>query len=155
GVPAMAVGFFALDEIADPTKKLKGRGMALAGIITGGVGTLAGLIVVPFFGGMILDVLAARQKVQKADLVSQRGPECVRNLGQLGKAFRSYHEAHGHFPAPAIYGEGGKPLLSWRVALLPYVGEKSLYNEFHLDESWDSSHNKSLLSSLPGVFDCP
>ena len=40
-------------------------------------------------------------------------------------------------------------MLSWRVALLPYLGEDALYKEFHLDEPWDSLHNKKLIKSLP------
>jgi hypothetical protein len=44
------------------------------------------------------------------------------------------------------------PLLSWRVALLPYLGEEKLYKEFHGMEPWDSAHNKKLLARMPKVF---
>jgi hypothetical protein len=37
---------------------------------------------------------------------------------------------------------------------LPYLAEKSLYDEFKLDESWDSPHNKTLLARMPAVFAC-
>jgi RNA polymerase sigma factor (sigma-70 family) len=57
----------------------------------------------------------------------------------------------GRFPAAAIINDG-KPLLSWRVALLPYLGEKGLYEKFHLDEPWDSAHNKPLLEQMPNVY---
>jgi hypothetical protein len=40
------------------------------------------------------------------------------------------------------------------VALLPYLGEESLYNEFKLDEPWDSLHNKRLLKKLPKSLQC-
>ena len=43
----------------------------------------------------------------------------------------------------------GSPLLSWRVAILPYIEEDSLYKEFHLDEPWDSPHNIQLLPRMP------
>jgi len=42
--------------------------------------------------------------------------------------------------------------LSWRVYLLPFIGEKSLYEQFHLDERWDSPHNKSLLTQMPAIY---
>jgi prepilin-type processing-associated H-X9-DG protein len=70
-------------------------------------------------------------------------------------AFHEYHNKHEHFPAPWLAGRDGKPLLSWRVALLPYLGYKSLYARFHLDEPWDSPHNRALLSEMPREFACP
>src|SRR5262249_50595397 len=58
------------------------------------------------------------------------------NLKQIGVAFHNYLSNHGAFPASAIYGKDGKPLLSWRVALLPYLEQEALYREFKLDEPW-------------------
>jgi hypothetical protein len=59
-------------------------------------------------------------------------------------------------PAHAIYGKsGGKPLLSWRVELLPYLGQQHLYSLFHLDEPWDSPHNLKLVPLMPTVFRNP
>jgi hypothetical protein len=49
----------------------------------------------------------------------------------------------------------GKPLLSWRVAVLPYIEEDALYREFHLDEPWDSPHNKPLIDRMPAVYRNP
>src|SRR5262249_38557599 len=46
----------------------------------------------------------------------------------------------------------GKPLLSWRMLLLPYLDQKELYKEFKLDEPWDSTHNRKLLAKAPAVF---
>jgi hypothetical protein len=45
--------------------------------------------------------------------------------------------------------------LSWRVAILPQLGHQALYERFHLDEPWDSPHNRSLLAEMPQVFACP
>ncbi|MCL2349569.1 MAG: DUF1559 domain-containing protein, partial [Planctomycetaceae bacterium] len=58
-------------------------------------------------------------------------------------------------PNYAIFDANGTPLLSWRVALLPYLGEKELYSQFHLNEPWDSEHNKTLLDKMPKVFADP
>src|SRR5581483_1997574 len=76
-------------------------------------------------------------------------------LQQLGLAMHNYHDAHGHFPTNAIYSKNSKPLLSWRVALLPYLGHNDLYKQFKLDESWDSEHNKQLIEKMPDVFRSP
>jgi prepilin-type processing-associated H-X9-DG protein len=73
-------------------------------------------------------------------------------LKQIGLAMHNYHDVFAAFPASAIYDKAGRPLLSWRVQLLPYLDEEKLYKEFHLDEPWDSEHNKKLLEKIPEVF---
>jgi hypothetical protein len=78
-----------------------------------------------------------------------------KNLMQIGLAMHSYHDVHKTFPAAAIYDKQGKPLLSWRVAILPFLEENALYKEFHLDEPWDSPHNKKLLARMPKVYRSP
>src|SRR5439155_2486972 len=77
------------------------------------------------------------------------------NLKQIGLAIIKYHDANGHFPTAAIYSKNDKPLLSWRVAVLPYLDEDALYRLFKLDEPWDSKHNKPLLAQMPSVFAAP
>ncbi|MGW8258219.1 MAG: DUF1559 family PulG-like putative transporter, partial [Thermoguttaceae bacterium] len=76
------------------------------------------------------------------------------NLKQIGLAMHFYHEANKHFPAAASYSKDARPLLSWRVMILPYLAPK-LYNQFHLDEPWDSQHNKKLIDKMPAVFKSP
>ena len=57
-------------------------------------------------------------------------------------------------PGRGDRGPNGTPLLSWRVAILPYLGEseKALYGQFKLSEPWDSPHNKALLAKMPRVY---
>src|SRR5262245_31376213 len=63
-----------------------------------------------------------------------------------------FDDNKGTFPAPAISSKDGKPLLSWRVAILPYLGEKDLFKRFKLEEPWDSDHNKQLLAEMPKIY---
>jgi hypothetical protein len=77
------------------------------------------------------------------------------NLRDLGIAMHSYADVKKTFPAWASYSKEGKPLLSWRVHLLPFLGQEALYKEFHLDEPWDSEHNKKLIPRMPGVYKSP
>jgi hypothetical protein len=79
----------------------------------------------------------------------------INNLKQIGLAFHNFHDAMGAMPAAAAYGDAKKPLLSWRVALLPYLEEGDLYKEFKLDEAWDSPHNKKLIGKMPKVYAPP
>jgi Protein of unknown function (DUF1559) len=76
----------------------------------------------------------------------------IENLKKLGLAMHNFNSANGSLPAAASYGKDGKPLLSWRVALLPYLGQKALYDQFKLDQPWDSEHNKKLLDKMPNVY---
>src|SRR5262245_50271856 len=67
-----------------------------------------------------------------------------------------YCEYNGRrFPAAAICGKDGRPLLSWRVQILPYLEEEKLYKQFKLDEPWDSQHNLALLPQMPTVYRSP
>jgi prepilin-type processing-associated H-X9-DG protein len=97
-------------------------------------------------------LLPATQAAREA----ARRAQCVNNEKQIGLALHNYVSAHdGRFPRPALTGRDGKPLLSWRVELLPYMEADALYRRFHLDEPWDSPHNKALLESMPTLFTCP
>ena len=51
-----------------------------------------------------------------------------------------------------IVSRDGKPLLSWRVAILPWVDEMELYKRFHRDAPWDSEHNLKLMREMPRVY---
>jgi hypothetical protein len=67
-----------------------------------------------------------------------------------------YEEAEQFYEPPrAIFDDEGKPLLSWRVLILPYIDQKDLYQQFHLDEPWDSPHNKPLIAKMPSIFQDP
>jgi hypothetical protein len=111
--------------------------------ITSGSGAGAGVAVAL----LLPAVQAAREAARRA--------QCTNNLKQIGLAMHNYHEANESFPPAAIVGADGKPLLSWRVAILPYLGEEALYKEFRLDEPWDGPHNQALAARMPAVFICP
>jgi hypothetical protein len=56
----------------------------------------------------------------------------------------NYASANGSFPPAAACDANGKPLLRWRVLILPYMDQDSLFQRFHLDEAWDSPDNMPL-----------
>ncbi len=79
----------------------------------------------------------------------------LENLEQIGKAMLEYHKKNKSFPPAAHFGDGDKPLLSWRVLLLPYLGERDLYDQFKMNEPWDSPDNKPLADQIPEVYKTP
>lgn len=89
-----------------------------------------------------------------ADRIAYRRTRSAENLKRIGIASRTYLDRHDKMPATIRSGEG-TPLLSWRVAILPFLQEQGLHGEFHLDEPWDSPHNKTLLDRMPAVFALP
>jgi hypothetical protein len=75
------------------------------------------------------------------------------NMKQIALAIHNYHATYNRLPANIE--KDGKPLLSWRVQILPYIEEGRLYEQFKLDEPWDSPHNAALLDEMPMVYHNP
>jgi hypothetical protein len=73
------------------------------------------------------------------------------NLKRLGLGVHSYENNYGKLPGNVM--KDGKPLLSWRVQLLPFLpGGSKLFDEFKLDEPWDSEHNRKLIEKMPAIY---
>jgi hypothetical protein len=115
-----------------------GSRLAAWGISLGVMTILAYPCLLPFL------CLGGREAARRAQFVS--------NLKEIGFALNSYQNAHGCYPPAVVRDSAGKPLHSWRVLLLPYMDQSSLYEEFHLDEPWDSPHNQTLLPRMPYVY---
>lgn len=92
--------------------------------------------------------------VRRARMASTR-TRSANNLKQILLACHSYHDRYNGFPPAAICDKNGKPILSWRVAILPFIEQEALYKQFHLDEPWDSEHNKKLIAMMPKTYRLP
>ncbi len=86
----------------------------------------------------------------------------VINLQKIAQAILSdarasdpKHPDGRRFLPQAIFDRKGKPLLSWRVRILRHLDQGDLYHQFHLDEPWDSEHNKKLIADMPEVYRNP
>jgi hypothetical protein len=73
------------------------------------------------------------------------------NLKHIGLAFHNHHDVNGAFPSN-FKTKDGKPGLSWRVAILPFIEEEELFKQFKLDEAWDSDHNAKLIDKMPKLY---
>lgn len=74
------------------------------------------------------------------------------NLKQISLALHNYNAAYDRFPPQCLANAAGERLLSWRVLILPYLGEQELYDQFRMDEPWNSPHNLQLAERIPDVF---
>ena len=80
----------------------------------------------------------------------------VANLRTISEATHAFAGVYGHLPAGVVgRGTGTGTWLSWRVQLLPFLGEEALYKRFKLDEPWDGPTNKPLVAAMPKVFASP
>jgi hypothetical protein len=79
------------------------------------------------------------------------------NLKQIVLAFLNYQDTYKTLPSPKGGQGPTKGRLSWRVAILPYVEQQELYQQFKLDQAWDSAANKKVLetSAMPKLFASP
>lgn len=103
----------------------------------------------------VAKLLAALEPAARAVRVAAMRRESVNRLKQLGLAMHNYHDVYKHFPLPASLNKEGKQLLSWRVLVLPFIEQADLYRQFHLDEPWDSPHNRKLIDKMPDIYRSP
>ncbi|GAA4425037.1 DUF1559 domain-containing protein [Bremerella cremea] len=92
--------------------------------------------------------------VQQARSAARR-MQSMNNLKQIILAMHNYHDTYRTFPPEANLDKDGKKLLSWRVLILPFLEQNTLYEQFKLDEPWDSEHNKQLIQFMPEVYRNP
>ena len=143
GIPAIILGVIGLRAVGRSGGRLRGRGLAVGGIILGTLGTLCtGLALLSVPGGMAVRNQAAKQQSRN-------------NLKQISLALINYGDTYQRLPPAVVYDRDGRPLYSWRVLILPFIEEEQLYRQFHLDEPWDSPNNRPLLAQMPKVYAPP
>jgi hypothetical protein len=104
--------------------------------------------------------------------LSKIDPECPparsravrQSLHKLATAMHKYHDDMGFLPPPTTMSDPGivmdgqpvkGPGVSWRVLLLPYIGEEDLFKQFDLRQPWDSEKNKKLIEKMPKNYAPP
>ena len=106
------------------------------------------------FGRLSVLVLRRLGADPKQDTLDQNKAKCADNLASLAEIIFDHVQEKRTYPTAAIYSKDGKPLLSWRVALLKSIDE-DLLEEFKADEPWDSPHNKKLIKKMPKIYALP
>lgn len=111
--------------------------------------TLPGLTTAtPLLIGMLLPAV---QQVREA----ARRASSMNNIRQLALACLNWESAYQALPPAFNTDQEGQPLLSWRVHILPFIEAGDLYDQFRLDEPWDSPHNFALIEKMPAVYGHP
>lgn len=156
GIPGLICGVMGLRQIEASERpgapvRYTGRNRAILGIVLSGIMAFT----TPVTIGLLLPAVQAAREAARRTVCAGHGKQIAlafHNAADVNARSRRVRDMM--FPL-AIVDPDGRPLLSWRVALLPYLGEDALYREFHLDEPWDSPHNLALLPRMPAIYACP
>lgn len=115
-----------------------------------------------FLFGLIAAVLAfvatgdaapakKEKEVPLGPITAEQLDESENNLKQIVLAYHNYNDTYGFLPTNQI-SKDKKPLLSWRVQILPFIEQDHIFKQFKLDEPWDSEHNKKLIDKMPKLY---
>ena len=155
-VPALLLGLSALREVNQSDGRLRGRGLAIAGMVLGGVGTVGCVVFLVALGLLHLREAGARTT-------------CNNNLRRLGQVVNLYHDVHGHFPAGTVANAALPPeqRWSWHASLLVFL-ERDQPNDFktpglwkdasaamHVHEPWNAEANRATVNTRLRNFVCP
>lgn len=114
------------------------------------LGCLAPVVILVLLIPLLLPALqSAREAARRA--------QCMNHMKQIALALLNYETATGRLPPAYLTDADGKPMHSWRVLILPYMGaaEQKLYNAYDFDEPWDGPNNSKLADQMPAVYRCP
>lgn len=140
-LPHFAVG---ATELPSSKKERKTAGIAIATVVSVIlVGCL--LYAIIRFGGDTVNRITSNRDQSQA----------INNLERIAAAMNAYAADNGTYPPPMTVDANGTPLHSWRVLILPYLGEEDLYNGFDLSVGWDDPQNMQAAYEMPSVYQHP
>ena len=117
------------------------------------LGWIAAVMVgIVLFGSLaFLAVRAGNRSVVTLRAGRQRTAS-MNNLTRIASALNTYAAVHGTYPPPVLKDRAGKPLHSWRVLILPQLGENDRYDLIDLSKPWDAPENMAAMEGSPPVF---
>jgi prepilin-type processing-associated H-X9-DG protein len=83
-----------------------------------------------------------------------RRMQCSNNLRGIGIEFHNWHEKFKHLP-DAITTDEGLPPRSWRIELLPYLEDSTLYDAYDIEQTWDAPDNEPIARTPVKMLRCP
>lgn len=125
----------------------KSNSTAIIFIILGVAGGAMLLMMLICIGLLLPAVQAAREAARRM--------QCQNNLKQIALAMHNYADVYKALPPAYTVDANGKPLHSWRVLLLPFLEQQSLYQQIDLSKPWNDPANKALSELVLPVYACP
>lgn len=96
-----------------------------------------------------------KKRLQEIRKFMTQATGSVGNLKKIGEALIKYEKEQGYFPPAIVNGPDGRPWHSWRVLLLPYLGQKDLYEAYDMSKPWNDPQNLTILDRIPDVYRDP
>ncbi|MGE0760920.1 MAG: DUF1559 domain-containing protein [Pirellulaceae bacterium] len=113
------------------------------------------LVVIAIIGVLVSLLLPAVQAAREA----ARRMQCTNHLKQLALACHNYHDVHRGFPHnnPQVLRGDGKRYVQgpWTLALLPFLEQNSLYDQWNHNLGFGEGTNRTLVSQPVSVYRCP
>lgn len=142
--------FTALPRPGDGRDRGTGRSVVLPGRLVRFVAALLAVSVVTVFIVLAVFRYGGRSIARISEGRTRAGS--IANLEKIALALNNYAADHGSYPPPVIRNAAGKALHSWRVLILPYLGEDELSNRYDQRLAWDDPKNLYLQWEVPPVF---
>jgi beta-lactamase regulating signal transducer with metallopeptidase domain len=92
---------------------------------------------------------------------AQSSADSIQRIRQLALAMHNYADTNRRdpdgckLPFSAITAKGSEHKHSWRIAILPYLEESAIYEQYRFEEAWDSEHNRKVTAEMPDCFRHP
>ena len=115
------------------------------------VGLIVLVVVVAIVGILIALLLPAVQAARTA----ARDVQSSNHLQQITLAVHNYHDAYRQFPYGASVNKDDKPTMSWRVGILPFLGNVNVYDQIDTSKSWQSPENRGFNDEIIESFNSP
>lgn len=148
GIPAAVCGVLGLSKA---NQVGTGKGMAIAGIVLGVLGTILTAAAGYFAYRGTQEVV---NKVEQA----AGSMKASNDLKEIGLHAHHFHDERNvfagpyHRPANGTVPTDAAARLSWRYTLLPYAGEDLLAKRFTQDQAWDSPANRSAANTPVALY---
>ncbi len=147
----------AITVRSDSEETLAPRNSASHKGFGGSVAVMAVLLTLAAMAALVAFVVAVMLMAVPATQMAQSSAAqtaCAANLTRIGQAMLDYHAQHGRFPPAYIADENGIPKHSWRVLLLPYLGENATYQSYNQKVAWNDWENTYSVGQMPSVYHC-
>jgi type II secretory pathway pseudopilin PulG len=136
---------------APPKPQAGGGGSGVVIIIVIGVLAVLVLATIACLIGMAALLLPAVSAARDA----ARQTASRNNLMQIGLGIHNYHDVYNTLPAPMLPDKDGRPSISWRVSLLPFIEQTPLFDRYDSNNPWDAPSNAFVRSQRLKIYESP
>ncbi len=113
--------------------------LVIAGTVTLALAACLLFVFIEFSGSTLAQLQTNRRRQQDAS-----------NLQNIAKALNAYAADYGTYPPSVTADANGLPMHSWRVLILPYLGQDELYRQYDMKLPWDQNMNQ--MYTMPDVY---